>query len=247
MCRSSSRMMLDSDGLRSGGWRRRRRPSRQSPADGGPVRRPSVPCPAWSGVVSDPPTRCRSRCSLRRAGRFSRALLTAACRARRLSAAASRQRSRASCRLRAFHLARPSATSSASRAWSRCSSASRYARFCSLPRWRLSVQRDVAQVTAARASRAAAWSRAAGPQGAPGRPGRHGRRPRTSRGGLALAGRARGRGGALLARGAALGLLARNGAAHWLSPPCRSAGCSKRALRSRRVQFAKSDLGPVYL
>ena len=32
-----------------------------------------------------------------------------------------------------------------------------------------------------------------------------------------------------------------NGAANWLSPACRSAVCSKRALRSPRVQFTRSD------
>ena len=36
-------------------------------------------------------------------------------------------------------------------------------------------------------------------------------------------------------------ILLRNGAANWLSPACRSAVCSKRALRSPRVQFARSD------
>ena len=36
-------------------------------------------------------------------------------------------------------------------------------------------------------------------------------------------------------------ILLRNGPANWLSPACRSAVCSKRAFRSPRVQFARSD------
>ena len=105
-----------------------------------------------------PATRCRSRRSLRRTGRCSRAFRRRSCRSRSLSAAAARQRSRASCRLRALDLARTSATSSASRVRSRRSSASRRAPYSSLPRRRLGVQRDAARVAAVRASAGLAFA-----------------------------------------------------------------------------------------
>ena len=173
-------MMLDSDGLRSGGGGAGAGGRFDNPSRSRIRSTTSVPCPGWSGACLRSATRCRSRRSLRRAGRCSRAFCRRSCRSRSLSAAAARQRSRACCRLLAAHSAWTSrrARHRGSGRGVRRRRGRRGAARCRAGDWASNGTRGWRR----RRHRGPQRGRGRRPAGCTGRPGRQQRSPRTSRG-----------------------------------------------------------------